>query len=80
MKFELAAGARTCGLLLSATGFDAKPEWAQAAFTHRMIRRLVAGVPIPRFVLAMLALMRFPLTQERMQQIRSQLERRRGVL
>lgn len=80
MKFGLAAGAGTCGLLLSATGFDAKLEGAQAAHTLLMIRLLVAGVPILGFVLAILALMRFPLTQERMREIRLQLEQRRGVI
>lgn len=80
MKFGLAAGAGTCGLLLSATGFDAGLEGAQAPHALLWIRLLVAGVPLTGFVIAALALMRFPLTQVRMREIRQRLEPRRGVI
>jgi GPH family glycoside/pentoside/hexuronide:cation symporter len=43
-----------------------------------MIRFLLAAIPIVGLVLAIVALMRFPLTQEKMAEIRGQLEARRG--
>lgn len=78
MKVGLAVGAGACGLMLSATGFDARLEGAQSAQTLLMIRVLVAGVPILGFVVAAIALRYFPLTQVRMAEIRQQLEARRG--
>jgi GPH family glycoside/pentoside/hexuronide:cation symporter len=80
MKFGLALGAGTCGLLLSGTGFDAKLEGAQSAQTLLMIRLMVAGVPIAGFIIAAIALRFFPLTQQRMAEIRRQLEARRGLV
>jgi GPH family glycoside/pentoside/hexuronide:cation symporter len=43
-----------------------------------MIRFLLAAIPIVGLVLAMIALLRFPLTQEKMHEIRTALEARRG--
>jgi Na+/melibiose symporter-like transporter len=50
----------------------------QPAYTIFMIRFLLAAIPIVGLVLAMIALARFPLTPERMADIRAQLEARRG--
>jgi len=80
MKCGLALGAGACGLMLSATGFDAKLDGAQSAQTIFLIRLMVAGVPIIGFVVAIIALRFFPLTRERMAEIRSQLEARRGLI
>jgi GPH family glycoside/pentoside/hexuronide:cation symporter len=79
-KLGLAAGAGACGLLLSATGFDASLEGAQSEQTLLMIRLLVAGVPITGFIIAALALRRFPLGPDKVREIRLELERRRGVV
>jgi glycoside/pentoside/hexuronide:cation symporter, GPH family len=80
MKLGLAVGTGACGLLLSATGFDATLEGAQSAHTLLMVRLLVAAVPIIGFVIAGIALKRFPLGPGRMGEIRVELERRRGVI
>jgi GPH family glycoside/pentoside/hexuronide:cation symporter len=80
MKLGLAAGTGACGLLLSATGFDASLEGGQSEQTLLMIRLFVAGVPIVGFVVAAFALRRFPLSPGRMREIRLELERRRGVI
>jgi GPH family glycoside/pentoside/hexuronide:cation symporter len=45
-----------------------------------MIRLMVAGVPIAGFIIAAIALRFFPLTQQRMAEIRRQLEARRGLV
>jgi GPH family glycoside/pentoside/hexuronide:cation symporter len=42
------------------------------------IRLLLAAIPIVGLILSMIALARFPLSQERMAEIRAQLEARRG--
>jgi GPH family glycoside/pentoside/hexuronide:cation symporter len=79
-KLGLAAGAGACGLLLSATGFDASLKGVQSAHTLLMIRLLVAAVPIIGVVIASIALKRFQLDPARMRQIRAELELRRGVI
>jgi GPH family glycoside/pentoside/hexuronide:cation symporter len=43
-----------------------------------MIRFLFAAIPIIGLILALLALLRYPLTQEKMAVIRAQLEAKRG--
>jgi GPH family glycoside/pentoside/hexuronide:cation symporter len=43
-----------------------------------MIRLLFAVIPVVGLLLALVALSRFPLTQARMAEIRTQLEARRG--
>jgi GPH family glycoside/pentoside/hexuronide:cation symporter len=80
MKFGLALGAGACGLMLSASGFDAKLGAEQSAHTLLTLRLLVAGVPIAGFAVAAIALRNFPLTPERMIEIRGALEARRGVV
>jgi GPH family glycoside/pentoside/hexuronide:cation symporter len=80
VKLGLAVGTGACGLLLSAAGFDASLEGAQSPHTLLMIRLLVAAVPIAGFVIAAIALKRFPLGPDRMRAIRVELEHRRGVV
>jgi len=43
-----------------------------------MIRFLFASIPIVGLTFSLIALQRFPLTQEKMAEIRQQLEARRG--
>jgi GPH family glycoside/pentoside/hexuronide:cation symporter len=63
--------------ILQWVGFDSNAA-IQSAHTIFMIRFLLAGIPIVGLVLAMIALARFPLTPEKMAEIRTQLEARRG--
>jgi GPH family glycoside/pentoside/hexuronide:cation symporter len=45
-----------------------------------MIRFLLASIPVIGLVVALYFLIRFPLTQDKMAQIRQQLEARRGTV
>jgi glycoside/pentoside/hexuronide:cation symporter, GPH family len=77
-KVGMALGAGTSFGLLSWVGFDAKLEGHQTEHTLFMIRLLFAVIPVVGLLLALVALSRFPLTQARMAEIRTQLEARRG--
>lgn len=74
--FALAAGGQ--GYLLSATGFDASLGGNQSEHAILMIRLGLMVVPVAGLLIAMFFLARFPLTQARMEEIRVQLEARRG--
>jgi GPH family glycoside/pentoside/hexuronide:cation symporter len=76
-KVGMASGAGISFFILEWVGFDSNVA-AQSAHTIFMIRMLFIAIPIVGLVLALIALMRFPLTQEKMAQIRQQLEARRG--
>ena len=78
MKFGMAIGAGTSFFILDWIGFDAKLGGAQTGHTIFMVRFLLAAIPIVGLFLAIAALLRFPLTQARMAEIRAQLEARRG--
>jgi len=77
MKVGMALGAGVSFFILGWVGLDSNAA-NQTPFTIFMIRFLLAAIPIAGLVLAMLALVRFPLTQEKMAEIRAQLEARRG--
>lgn len=76
-KVGMAVGASVSFFILQWVGFDSTTDH-QTAHTIFMIRFLLAAIPIVGLVLAMIALLRFPLTQEKMAEIRQQLEARRG--
>ncbi len=65
------------GQVLAMTGFSSDKA-VQAPETIFWIRAFLAGIPITGVILAALFLWRFPLTQEKMKDIRLQLEARRG--
>jgi GPH family glycoside/pentoside/hexuronide:cation symporter len=73
----MAIGAGFGFFLLEWIDFDSKVA-IQTPHTIFMIRFLLAAIPIIGLILAMVALARFPLSQERMAEIRLQLEARRG--
>lgn len=77
-KLGLSIGAASAGIILSLTGFDAKLEGAQTEQTLTMIRVFLAGIPIVGATLALIIVYRFPLTRQRMAEIRRELELRRG--
>jgi GPH family glycoside/pentoside/hexuronide:cation symporter len=73
----MAVGAGVSFFILGWVGFNSNTDH-QTPHTIFMIRFLLAAIPIVGLVLSMLALLRFPLTQEKMHEIRQQLEARRG--
>ncbi|MEK8033843.1 MFS transporter [Ideonella sp. DXS29W] len=76
-KVGLALGNGTSGWILQFTGFDAKlPLQSDEALF--LIRILLSGVPAIGLLIAIVILMRLPLTEAGMQLIRNQLESRRG--
>ncbi|HSW08166.1 MFS transporter [Aquabacterium sp.] len=78
-KVGLALGNGASGWILQFTGFDSKlpVQDEQAIF---LIRVLLSGIPAVGLVVAVIIILRFGLTEERMHQIRSQLEARRGTV
>jgi GPH family glycoside/pentoside/hexuronide:cation symporter len=76
-KVGMAVGAGVSFFILGWVGFNSNTDH-QTPHTIFMIRFLLAAIPIVGLVLSMLALLRFPLTQEKMREIRQQLEARRG--
>jgi GPH family glycoside/pentoside/hexuronide:cation symporter len=76
-KFGMAVGAGCSFFLLEWIGFDSKLAH-QTPHTLYMIRILLAGIPIIGLIISLFALARFPLTQEKMAEIRAVLEARRG--
>lgn len=77
MKVGMALGAGVSFFILSWVGFQNKAA-IQSVHTIFMIRFLLAAIPIIGMILAMIALARFPLSQEKMAEIRTALEARRG--
>jgi GPH family glycoside/pentoside/hexuronide:cation symporter len=76
-KFGMAVGAGCGFFLLEWIGFDSNVA-IQTPHTIFMIRFLLAAIPIIGLGIALVALARFPLTQEKMAEIRLKLEARRG--
>lgn len=76
-KVGMAVGAGVSFFILDWVGFD-NTAAQQAPHTLIMIRLLLAVIPIAGLTIALIALARFPLTQEKMAEIRAELEARRG--
>jgi len=76
-KVGMAVGAGVSFFILDWVGFDSSAVH-QSDHTMFMIRFLFASIPIVGLIIALLALIRFPLTQDIMADIRRQLELRRG--
>ncbi|HMD60098.1 MAG TPA: MFS transporter [Opitutaceae bacterium] len=79
-KVAMALGAGASFGLLGWVGFESKLGGMQSEHTLFMIRFLFAAIPVAGLVLALLALVRYPLTQEKMAEIRAQLEAKRGTV
>ena len=80
MKVGMALGALASGEILASTGFDAKLGAGQSEHALFMIRFLLAAIPVLGMLVATSGLARFRLTQERMAEIRRDLEARRGTV
>jgi GPH family glycoside/pentoside/hexuronide:cation symporter len=78
-KFGIALGAGASGWILQLTGFDSKLP-AQSEHAIFMIRILLSSIPVIGLVIALVAILRFKLTEERMHEIRALLEARRGTV
>ncbi len=78
-KVGLALGNGASGWILQFTGFDSKlpVQDEQAIF---LIRVLLSGIPAVGLVVAILIILRFQLTEERVHEIRGELEARRGTV
>ena len=80
MKVGLALGIGCSGVILGLTGFKAELGGQQVAGALINIRLFLAAIPIAGLVLAMVFLWQFGLTQEKVGEIRRQLEARRGTV
>lgn len=76
-KVGIALGVGASGWILQFTGFDSKLP-VQSEHAIFMIRILLSGIPVIGLVIALVALIRFELTERRMQEIRVRLEAERG--
>jgi GPH family glycoside/pentoside/hexuronide:cation symporter len=76
-KVAMAVGAGISFFILQWIGLDDSLDH-QSAHAIFLIRFLFASIPILGLAFSLIALQRFPLTQERMAEIRQQLEARRG--
>lgn len=78
-KVGMAVGAGISFYILDWIGFD-NAAAHQTAHTIWLIRFLLAAIPIVGLTIALVALARFPLSQETMADIRRDLEARRGTV
>ena len=78
IKAGLALGTGGTNMLLPLTGFDAKLAGAQSEHTVTLIRLMLMAVPVVGLLLAIVFIVRYPLSHLRMIEIREQLEARRG--
>ena len=76
-KVAMAGGAGISFFLLGWIGFDGSVD-QQSPHAIFMIRLLFAAIPIVGLAFSLVALQYFPLSQEKMAEIRAQLEARRG--
>jgi GPH family glycoside/pentoside/hexuronide:cation symporter len=78
-KVGLALGNMTSGWVLQFTGFDAKlPVQGENALF--LIRVFLSGIPIVGLLVALYIVSRYFLTEQRMHEIRAELEARRGTV
>jgi GPH family glycoside/pentoside/hexuronide:cation symporter len=78
LKLGVAIGSWASGEILSQTGFDATLGGNQTAHAILTMRLLFATIPVAGSILALIFVIRFPLTPQRMEEIRGSLEARRG--
>jgi GPH family glycoside/pentoside/hexuronide:cation symporter len=76
-KLGIALGVGASGWILELTGFNAKVP-VQTEHSIFMIRILLSGIPVIGLILALIAVLRFELSEKRMGEIRLELEAARG--
>lgn len=80
MKFGFLISMFTSGVILDATGFDAGLDGPQSDGTIFWMRFLLAAVPVVGILISLVAIFNFPLSKAKMQDVRAQLEERRGAV
>lgn len=80
LKLGMSASMLIVGPMLDLTGFDAGAGGAQRPEALLWIRIWFVGIPVAALIAALVLLHHFPLTQERMRDIRAELEARRGTV
>jgi glycoside/pentoside/hexuronide:cation symporter, GPH family len=80
VKLGMALALGLSGFLLNFTGFDVALEGNQSERTLLLMRLFDVGVPIVASAVAMWLVARYPITEEKAREIRSQLEARRGAV
>ncbi len=78
VKLSLAGSLLASGLILDATGFRAALGGRQSPEAIWWIRFLLAAIPVVALTAGLALLARYPLTEERMDTLRRELEARRG--
>ena len=78
VKLGMAAALAGGGYLLNATGFNVDLEGNQAPRTIFLLRLFDAGIPMLTSAIAIWAVAKFPITEERAREVRAELELRRG--
>jgi GPH family glycoside/pentoside/hexuronide:cation symporter len=78
VKLGLSAALFGSGYLLNSTGFDVGMEGPQAERTIILLRLFDAAIPMITSVIAIWAVYKFPITEQRAYEVRQELERRRG--
>jgi len=79
VKLGMAAALAGGGFLLNATGFDVTLGGAQTATTITLMRLFDVGIPAIASAIAIWAVYLFPITERKALEVRTELERRRGV-
>jgi len=79
VKLGMAAALAASGFLLNVTGFDVSLRGAQTDDAIQMMRLFDVVIPIVATLLAVWAIQRYDLTEAKANEIRQQLELRRGV-
>jgi len=78
VKLGMAAALAGGGYLLNATGFDVELGGEQTSRTILLMRLCDAGIPIVASAIAIWSVWRYPITETRANEVRAELERRRG--
>jgi GPH family glycoside/pentoside/hexuronide:cation symporter len=78
VKLGMSAALAGGGFLLNATGFDVDLEGNQTDRAILLMRIFDAGVPIVTSAIAIWAVAKFPITEQKAREVREELERRRG--
>ena len=80
VKLGMAAALAAGGFLLNATGFDVALAGNQSEQTIYLLRIFDAFIPFAASGLAIWAIYRYPITEEKAYEVRTTLESRRGVV
>jgi GPH family glycoside/pentoside/hexuronide:cation symporter len=80
LKVGMSISMLVVGPLLELSGFDAKLGGAQATDTLTALRLMFTLIPVAALLAALMIVQLYPLTRERMGEIRQELERRRGTV